>query len=94
MEKISSALAVSANQLGYSELRENQRLVVSNFMLGNDVFVSLPTGSGKSLCYWVLPKAFDVLNQTRGPVTGHTTHEEKLLASYPARDSRFDCIPG
>ena len=29
-------------------------------MSGNDVFVSLPTGYGKTLIYGILPLAFDV----------------------------------
>ena len=41
-------------------LRQQQQIVVEHFLRGNDVFVSLPTGSGKSLCYCLLPKAFDL----------------------------------
>lgn len=36
----------------------DQRSVIFNFVRRNDVFVSLPTGSGKSLCYTVLPYMF------------------------------------
>ena len=41
-------------------LRQQQQIMVEHFLRGNDVFVSLPTGSGKSLCYCLLPKAFDL----------------------------------
>ncbi|KAL5483863.1 hypothetical protein EMCRGX_G020281 [Ephydatia muelleri] len=48
-------------KLGYPLLRENQLKAVKSFMQGNDVFLILPTGSGKSLCFSVLPFAFDYL---------------------------------
>ena len=35
--------------LGYSQLRPNQYEAVKLFLEGNDVFVVLPTGSGKAL---------------------------------------------
>ena len=45
----------AVSRLGFSELRPKQLLGVRSFVEGHDVFVSLPTGSGKSLYYWVLP---------------------------------------
>ena len=40
-------------RLGYHDLREQQLHSAKKFLQGNDVFVSLPTGSGKSLIYAV-----------------------------------------
>ena len=52
----------AAEEIGYSSLRPQQELAVKQFVSGNDVFVCLPTGSGKSLCYSVLPSVFDHLS--------------------------------
>ena len=41
-------------------VKDKQMDAIVSFMLGNDVFVSLPTGYGKSLIYAMLPMAFDL----------------------------------
>ena len=42
---------IAAQELGYDSVTLEQRLVIESFVKGQDVFVSYPTGSGKSLCY-------------------------------------------
>ena len=50
-----------AQEMGYSAPRPEQLEAVVNFMSGRDVFLSLPTGGGKSFCFACLPLVFDSL---------------------------------
>ncbi len=59
--EIEEAIAYSLKKLKYDELKCEQKQAVTAFLSGNDTFVSLPTGYGKSLCYGILPLAFDYL---------------------------------
>ena len=56
-----STVRRAAASLGYPQLKEEQELAILSFVGGNDVFISLPTGYGKLLCYAVLPKVFNLL---------------------------------
>ena len=56
-----TAITESGEQLGYDKLRVKQIEAITSFLQGNDVFVSLPTGYGKSIIYAALPYAFDKL---------------------------------
>ena len=66
MEVLTAAIRVATIKLGYKELKPSQELAVRSLVDGRDVFVSLPTGSGKSLCFCVLPGVFDEIRKSPG----------------------------
>ena len=65
-EDVRMALNKCAARAGYS-LRPLQEQVIS-FVQGSDVFVGLPTGSGKSLCYNILPDVFNSLRKVKSSI--------------------------
>ena len=60
-DDIEAAITSSAEALRYDELTSNQSKVLQSFLSRSDFFVSLPSRSGKSLYYWVIPGAFNLL---------------------------------
>ena len=62
-EVVNIAVMGAFVELGYDKPTTEQRDAVFEFVKGRDVFVSLPTGAGKSLCFAVLPLAFNNLRR-------------------------------
>ena len=58
---IAKAVRKAGVSVGYDQLKDEQVNILCTFVEGRDVFVSLPTGFGKSLCYMLLPLVFDYL---------------------------------
>ena len=68
-----------------------------SLLRGNDVFVSLPTGYGKSLCYAALFYAFDQLRASSHPsiiivVSPLVALMKDQVASYSAKGLKVGCI--
>lgn len=61
--EIADAVRTATQEMGYQELRGKQETILQEYICGRDTFVSLPTGSGKSLCYCALPLVFDKLRK-------------------------------
>ena len=65
-EDIERAMDYAMQLSGLKELKTEQRRAISDLVSGRDVFVSLPTGYGKSFCYGLLPAVFDHLRSSMG----------------------------
>ena len=59
-----------ATRFGYRSLKPLQVSAIKAFISaghGKDVFISLPTGYGKSFCYCSLPWLFDFIQEKQSP---------------------------
>ncbi len=63
-----SALKLLKTVFGYKTFRENQEEVISAIVSGRDVFTSMPTGGGKSLCYQIPGLMFEGLTVVISPL--------------------------
>ena len=54
-DRITAIVRVAAAEAGFQDLKPEQMLAILEFIDGCDIFVSLPTGYGKSLTYGLLP---------------------------------------
>ena len=90
---IEETISTAVKAMGYSSLTAKQEEVVRAFAKGIDVFVSLPTGSGKSLCYCILPLVFDSLSPCleRSPSTSAASQDSENIVCRQTSTKR---IPG
>ena len=88
--RMERAMELACQRLGYTKLKDEQLRTVRDVLSGLDTFVSLPTGYGKSLCYAILPWAFDELRNTEkasivlvvSPLGSLTTEQVRAYTPY------------
>ena len=94
---LSEVARTAAANLGYTSIKPEQESAIVSFLRGNDVFVSLPMGYGKSLCYAAFPYAFDQLRASSHPsivivVSPLIALMKDQVASYSAKGLKVGCI--
>ena len=72
-------------ELGYAKPTDHQQEAVQAFLSGEDMFVSLPTGSGKSVCYACTPLVFPKLVQRKRSVAIVISPLNALMQDQVAR---------
>ena len=78
--ELSAVISTAAASLGYSKLKPKQYEAVKEFVCGRDVFVCLPTASGKSLCYAASPLSSTVCATKQVPCTSLVIVVSPLIA--------------
>ena len=63
-----AAIDFAVKKAGAPQLWHDQLAAIRAFVEGNDVFVALPTGFGKSYCFGPLPLVFDHMRGTEGSI--------------------------
>lgn len=60
-KEVDEAISYACSKMAVRKLKPEQEKCVRAFLDGNDIFICLPTGYGKSLCFAMLPHIFDHL---------------------------------
>lgn len=60
--ELEKSIEESVKALGLCSLKRHQKEAILSFLSGQDVFVLLPTGYGKSIIYAILQLLYDKLN--------------------------------
>jgi len=71
---------------GFSKFKGNQEVVIRNVLAGNDTFVLMPTGGGKSLCYQLPSMIISGTAIVISPLIALMKNQVDSIRSYSSED--------
>lgn len=73
-------------QFGFDAFKGTQEAVINNLLNGNDTFVIMPTGGGKSLCYQLPALVKEGVAIVVSPLIALMKNQVDLVRSYSSKD--------
>jgi ATP-dependent DNA helicase RecQ len=80
-------LAQLQENFGFDGFKDNQDAIIQNLLAGNDTFVIMPTGGGKSLCYQLPAVISDGVAIIVSPLIALMKNQVDLVRSYSSKDN-------
>ena len=71
---------------GFDTFKENQEAIIRNLLAGNDTFVLMPTGGGKSLCYQLPSLILDGTAIVISPLIALMKNQVDAMRNFSAED--------
>ena len=82
-----SALTTALQEhFGFDQFKGNQEAIINNLLAGNDTFVIMPTGGGKSLCYQLPAIISEGVAIIVSPLIALMKNQVDLVRSYSSND--------
>jgi ATP-dependent DNA helicase RecQ len=72
---------------GFDAFRGNQEAIIHNLLKGNDIFVIMPTGGGKSLCYQLPALSSSGCAIVVSPLIALMKNQVDLVRGYSSKDN-------
>ncbi|HMH32646.1 MAG TPA: DNA helicase RecQ, partial [Puia sp.] len=86
--KTSAALLeLLREHFGFDVFKDNQEAIIQNVLAGNDTFVIMPTGGGKSLCYQLPAIISEGVAIIVSPLIALMKNQVDLVRGYSSRDN-------
>ena len=86
--KISAELLAHLQEnFGFDGFKDNQDAIIQNLLAGNDTFVIMPTGGGKSLCYQLPAVISEGVAIIVSPLIALMKNQVDLVRSYSSKDN-------
>lgn len=72
---------------GFEKFKGEQEVIINNVLQGNDTFVIMPTGGGKSLCYQLPALLLDGVAIIISPLIALMKNQVDLIRGYSEKDN-------